>query len=94
MREVDRLTVRTLEPDPRSAALLDSARLLGFDDLASSVYSIPPLTTVHHPVYELGQLAATAMLQLLAGEQPTLALPTPRLMVRESSRELRARRRR
>ena len=35
MREVDRLTVRTLEPDPRSAALLDSARLLGFHDLTA-----------------------------------------------------------
>ncbi|MEY3253546.1 MAG: hypothetical protein RL227_2519 [Pseudomonadota bacterium] len=62
--------------------------LVGFDDLASSVYSIPPLTTVHHPVGELGQLAAQAMLQLLAGEEPTLALPAPRLVVRESTREL------
>jgi LacI family transcriptional regulator len=66
----------------------DDVSLVGFDDLASSVYSIPPLTTVHHPVYELGQLAATAMLQLLAGTTPTLALPAPRLVVRESTREL------
>ncbi len=78
----------------RKLRVPDDVSLVGFDDLASSVYSIPPLTTVHHPVYELGQLAAGAMLQLLAGEQPTLALPTPRLMVRESSRELRPRRRR
>ncbi len=35
VREVDRLTVKTLGPDPRSAALLASAHLLGFDDLAS-----------------------------------------------------------
>lgn len=68
--------------------------VVGFDDLASAVYSIPPLTTVHHPVYELGQLAAQAMLQLLAGEVPALALPVPRLVVRESTRELRAARRR
>ncbi len=68
--------------------------LVGFDDLASAVYSIPPLTTVHHPVGELGQLAAQAMLQLLAGEAPTLALPAPRLVVRESTRELGAARRR
>jgi LacI family transcriptional regulator len=58
--------------------------LVGFDDLASAVYSIPPLTTVHHPVYEQGQLAAQAMLLLLAGETPTLALPPPRLIARES----------
>ncbi len=61
--------------------------LVGFDDLASAVFSIPPLTTVHHPVVELGQLAAQAVLQLLAGETPTLALPQPRLVVRESTRE-------
>lgn len=78
----------------RKLRVPDDVSLVGFDDLASSVYSIPPLSTVHHPVYELGQLAATAMLQLLAGQKPTLALPTPRLMVRESSRELRPRRRR
>jgi LacI family transcriptional regulator len=72
----------------------DDVSLVGFDDLAGSVYAIPPLTTVHHPVQELGQLAAQAMLQLLAGESPTLALPAPRLMVRESSRELRPARRR
>ena len=68
--------------------------LVGFDDLVSAVYSIPPLTTVHHPVGELGQLAAQAMLQLLAGEAPTLTLPAPRLVVRESTRELGAPRRR
>jgi LacI family transcriptional regulator len=72
----------------------DDVSLVGFDDLATSVYAIPPLTTVHHPVHELGQLAAQAMLQLLAGERPVLAMPTPRLMVRESSRELRPARRR
>lgn len=59
--------------------------LVGYDDLSSAVYALPPLTTVHHPVFELGQLAALAMLQLLAGEQPTLTLPGPRLIVREST---------
>jgi LacI family transcriptional regulator len=59
--------------------------LVGFDDLASASFTVPPLTTVHHSVYELGQSAAQAMLQLLAGETPTLALSEPRLVVRESS---------
>ncbi len=72
----------------------DDVSLVGFDDLAGSVYSVPPLTTVHHPVYELGQLAAQAMLQLLAGQTPTLALPVPRLVLRESTRALAAQRRR
>jgi LacI family transcriptional regulator len=70
----------------------DDVSLVGFDDLATSVFAIPPLTTVHHPVHELGQLAAQAMLQLLAGEKPTLCLPTPRLIVRDSTSAMRSHR--
>jgi LacI family transcriptional regulator len=64
----------------------EDVSLIGFDDLAGATYAIPPLTTVHHPVNELGQHAASAMLQLLAGHEPTAVLPAPRLVVRESSR--------
>ncbi len=71
----------------------DDVSLVGFDDLASAQFFIPPLSTVHHPLYELGQLAATSMLQLLAGEEPTGQLPAPRFIARESSRELRTRKR-
>lgn len=59
--------------------------LVGFDDLASAQYSIPPLTTVHQPVMDLGHAAAAAMLALLGGERPPSALPAPRLVVREST---------
>ena len=68
--------------------------LVGFDDVAGAVYATPPLTTVHHPAYELGTLAAKAMLELLAGRTPALALPAPRLMVRESTAARPAARRR
>jgi LacI family transcriptional regulator len=81
----------TLALHRRRMRVPDDVSLVGFDDLASAEYNIPPLSTVHHPIYELGQQAATAMLQLLAGEQPTLELPSPRLIARESSRELRKR---
>ena len=47
---------------------------------------LPPLTTVHHPAYELGQQAALALLQLLRGEKPAGEVPAPRVIVRESSR--------
>ena len=43
---------------------------------------------VHNPAYELGQLAAATMLQLLAGETPTAQLPAPRFIARESTRQL------
>jgi len=60
--------------------------VVGFDDLAMSRYALPPLTSVHNPAYELGQLAATAMLQLLRGEKPRADVPAPRVIVRESTR--------
>jgi LacI family transcriptional regulator len=63
--------------------------LVGFDDLASAVYAIPPLSTVHQPGYELGRLAATAMMQLLAGERPAVEMLAPRFIVRESTRSVR-----
>ena len=63
--------------------------LVGFDDLPNALYAIPPLSTVHQPVHELGRLAANAMLQLLAGEAPTAVMPAPRFIARESSRALR-----
>ena len=59
--------------------------LVGFDDLLTSLHVIPPLTTVHQPAYEMGRLAAAAMLQLLAGSKPNLESPAPRLIARESS---------
>ena len=62
--------------------------VIGFDDLPISVYAVPPLSTIHQPAYELGRLAAAAMLQLLAGEKPSITLLPPRLIVRESTHRL------
>ena len=67
----------------------DDISLVGFDDLPTSMYATPPLTTVDQPAFELGQLAASAMLSLLAGKKPTIEVPIPRLIARESSRPLR-----
>jgi len=64
--------------------------VVGFDDLPFARYMLPPLTTVQHPAYELGQLAGTAMLKLLRGEKPELVVPRPRVIVRESTRAVAA----
>lgn len=63
----------------------EDVSLVGFDDLAGAAYQTPPLTTVHQASFELGRLAAQALLELLAGTKPTVQLPEPRLIVRDST---------
>lgn len=72
----------------RSLRVPEDVSIVGFDDLPTSQYAIPPLTSVQQPAYELGRLAASAMLQMLADVKPTVELPVPRVVARESSRRL------
>lgn len=67
----------------------DDISLIGFDDLPHSSTSLPPLTTVRQPVYDIGKLAAEAMLKLINGEAVTMAAPSLELIIRESTRKLR-----
>lgn len=60
--------------------------LVGFDDLPHSAFTIPPLTTVHQSVYEIGVLAAKAMIALLKKEVPTSVTVPAKLVARESTR--------
>jgi LacI family transcriptional regulator len=69
----------------RGRRVPDDVSLVGFDDVAGALYMVPPLTTVHNPIQEIGELAARAMLHLLAGERPQVTVPAPRLIARESS---------
>lgn len=72
----------------RGKRVPEDISLVGFDDVAGSMYAIPPLTTVHNPIQELGELAASAMLAMLAGERPQATVPAPRLVTRDSTRRL------
>ena len=66
----------------------EDVSLIGYDDLSSSLYSNPPLSSIHQSAYEMGQLAADVMLQMLAGQTPEFEVPAPRLVSRESCRRL------
>ena len=60
--------------------------VVGFDDLQSSSFTAPPLTTVRQPVYQLGSTAASLLIDLIEGksEPPQhIILPTE-LVIRES----------
>ncbi|HUN25417.1 MAG TPA: LacI family DNA-binding transcriptional regulator [Steroidobacteraceae bacterium] len=67
--------------------------VVGFDNQAMAEYSNPPLTTVHIPREELGRRAALALIEQLKGRSVAHepVLPT-RLIVRESTAPVRARR--
>lgn len=59
--------------------------VVGFDDLHSSSYRVPPLTSVRQSIRVLGESSGAAMLQMLQGERPDISLPQVELIVREST---------
>lgn len=59
--------------------------VVGFDDLNSSSYRVPPLTSVRQSIRILGESSAEAILQLLQHKRPRIVLPQVELMVREST---------
>ncbi len=66
----------------------DDVSLVGFDDLPHSAYTVPPLTTVRMPIYAIGSLAASTVLAMLNGENPSPDTPQAELVVRESTRRV------
>lgn len=61
--------------------------IVGFDDVSVASFSIPPLTTVHQPLFEMGRIAAQTLIQRIEG--PDTVTPEivvePRLVVRAST---------
>lgn len=60
----------------------------GFDDLPTATDRFPSLTTIHQPVFEMGELGTRILLEAMEkGEVPTLQTTLPvSLIVRESTR--------
>jgi LacI family transcriptional regulator len=63
--------------------------MIGFDDLPSSAFTIPPLTTVHRSTDEIGEGAAEAIVDLVEGRAPHARVSPPTLAIRDSTRPLR-----
>ncbi len=53
----------------RGIAVPERLSIVGFDDIDAAMYVTPPLTTVHQPRFELGQLAMEMVLDLLNGQE-------------------------
>jgi LacI family transcriptional regulator len=65
----------------------DDVSVVGFDDLPYAALVTPALTTVRQPLLEMGRVATTVLLRLIAGEPVDsirIELATP-LIIRESS---------
>lgn len=65
----------------------DDLSVMGFDNIPMSQFSIPALTTVSQPIYEMGQVAADLLLQTIVGDvntPETITLDTE-LIIRQST---------
>ena len=72
----------------RSIRVPDDISIIGFDDLHSSMYTTPPLTTVRQPLYEVGTCIANMLLPMIGQRGAPVDIPPLSLMVRESVRRI------
>ncbi len=63
--------------------------LIGFDDQFLSAYTLPPLTTVRQPSFEMGRAAAEGLLRLLDNQEPVLPHFPMDLIIRKSAMHVR-----
>lgn len=68
-------------------ALPQDLSVVGFDDISPASYSVPELTTIHQPAYEMGKLGAQLLFDLMAKKQtkPTQIMLDTSLIIRESA---------
>lgn len=82
--------------DVQAVGAMDAARaaqvlvpeqlsVVGFDNLPITAYTYPPLTTVHQPIHEKGEYAASVLLDIIAGGAPQVQRVFPTRLVERSS---------
>jgi LacI family transcriptional regulator/LacI family repressor for deo operon, udp, cdd, tsx, nupC, and nupG len=69
----------------RDIVVPDRLSVIGFDDIDMAAYTIPPLTTIRQPRFELGQRAVQLMLAALDGHEPENQIVSGELVVRETT---------
>ncbi len=66
--------------------LPEELSIVGFDDMQTASYMVPPLTTIRQPAYDMGRRAAELLLQLIEKKsKPTQDMMATSLIVREST---------
>jgi LacI family transcriptional regulator len=70
----------------RGLRIPEDISIMGMDNIPASSFTVPRLTTVHHPLYDIGRLAGEKLLALFQGDiaQCREVLPV-HLEVREST---------
>jgi LacI family transcriptional regulator len=62
--------------------------VVGFDDLETSQYFTPALTTLRQPNEEIGGLCAQTMLNFLKDDNREVRVPPMDLIVRQSTKSI------
>jgi DNA-binding LacI/PurR family transcriptional regulator len=63
----------------------DDVAIVGFDNIVRGSYAPVPLTTIHQPTTEIGNMAVLRLIQKIAGQEvPDRIILQPKLIVRES----------
>lgn len=53
----------------KGLAIPEDVSVIGFDDIPSAAYQVPPLTTVYQPLYEMGRTAVRMVISAISGER-------------------------
>lgn len=72
----------------RGLTVPDDVSVIGFDDLPTSKYFTPGLTTLRQPIEEMGTVCAQSILELLADKRSDTRLPPIDLILRQSTKSI------